>query len=122
MKESIALCREIDYNFRKGGVSMKLNSKRTFFIGLAFLSICAFWQLYDSIIPLILQDTFGLRETLTGSIMALDNVLALFLLPLIGAFSDRVNTRLGKRTPFIIFGTVSAVLWRLSIYRIFTLD
>lgn len=115
MKESIALCREIDYNFRKGGVSMKLNSKRTFFIGLAFLSICAFWQLYDSIIPLILQDTFGLRETLTGSIMALDNVLALFLLPLIGAFSDRVNTRLGKRTPFIIFGTVSAVLFMMLI-------
>ncbi|MBE3101437.1 MAG: MFS transporter, partial [Firmicutes bacterium] len=94
---------------------MKLNSKRTFFIGLAFLSICAFWQLYDSIIPLILQDTFGLRETLTGSIMALDNVLALFLLPLIGAFSDMVNTRLGKRTPFIIFGTVSAVLFMMLI-------
>ena len=61
---------------------MKLNTKRTFFIGLAFLSISAFWQLYDNIIPLILQNTFSIGETLTGGIMALDNVLALFLLPL----------------------------------------
>ena len=71
----------------------KLNYKRTFFIGLAFLSISAFWQMYDNIIPLILQNTFGLKETVTGSVMALDNVFALFLLPLFGTFSDKVNTR-----------------------------
>ena len=67
---------------------MKLNYKRTVLIGLAFLSICAFWQMYDSIIPLILQNTFGIGETLTGAIMAADNVLAIFLLPLFGALSD----------------------------------
>lgn len=89
---------------------MKLNYRRTFFVGLAFLSISAFWQLYDTIIPLILSDTFGLKETLTGMVMSVDNVLALFLLPLFGAFSDRVNTRLGKRTPFIIVGTMFAVI------------
>ena len=89
---------------------MKLNYKRTFFIGLAFLSISAFWQLYDNIIPLILQNTFEIGETLTGAIMAVDNVLALFLLPLFGSLSDRVNTKLGKRTPFILAGTVIAVL------------
>ena len=81
---------------------MKLNYKRTFFIGFAFLSISAFWQLYDSIIPLMLKSTFQLGETLTGAIMAVDNVLALFLLPLFGAWSDRVDTRIGKRTPFIL--------------------
>lgn len=90
---------------------MKLNYKRTFFIGLAFMSICAFWQLYDNIIPLILKNTFELGESVTGIIMALDNVLALFLLPLLGGLSDKVNTRLGRRTPFIICGTAVAVVF-----------
>ncbi|NMA83449.1 MAG: SLC45 family MFS transporter [Epulopiscium sp.] len=94
---------------------MNLNYRRTFFMGLAFLSICAFWQLYDNIIPLILQNTFGLGETMTGSIMAIDNVLALFLLPLFGAFSDKVNTKLGKRTPFIVVGTIMAVFFMMLI-------
>ncbi len=89
---------------------MKLNYKRTFFIGLAFLSISAFWQLYDNIIPLILQNTFLLGETMTGTIMALDNLLAIFLLPIFGAFSDKIRTPLGKRTPFIIVGTIIAVV------------
>jgi maltose/moltooligosaccharide transporter len=88
---------------------MRLNYKRTFFVGLAFLSICAFWQLYDNIIPLMLKNTFGLGETVTGVLMALDNVLALFLLPLFGSLSDKVTTPLGKRTPFIIGGTLVAV-------------
>ena len=89
---------------------MKLNYKRTFFVGMAFLSISAFWQMYDSIIPLILQNTFHLNESLIGAIMALDNVLAVFLLPIIGTLSDKVDTPLGKRTPFIIGGTAAAVL------------
>ena len=67
---------------------MKLNYKRTFFVGLAFLSISAFWQMYDNIIPLILQNTFHLNESVIGGIMALDNVLAVFLLPIIGTLSD----------------------------------
>ncbi len=79
------------------------------------MSICAFWQLYDNLVPLILSKTFGLGETMTGGIMALDNVLALFLLPLFGALSDKTHTRLGKRTPFIIFGTIFAVLFMIFI-------
>ena len=79
---------------------MKLNYKRTFFVGLAFLSISAFWQMYDSIIPLILQNRFELPDGVTGAIMAIDNVLAVFLLPIIGTLSDKVDTRWGKRTPF----------------------
>lgn len=92
---------------------MKLNHKRTFFVGLAFLSILAFWELYDGVVPKMLQKTFGMGETLTGFVMALDNILALFLLPLIGAFSDRVNTRIGKRIPFIIGGTALASIFIL---------
>ncbi len=88
---------------------MKLNYKRTVLIGLAFLSISAFWQMYDNVVPLILKATFGLGETLTGAIMAMDNVLALFLLPLFGAFSDKVNTPIGKRMPFVVGGTALAV-------------
>ncbi|MCI7189543.1 MAG: MFS transporter [Lachnospiraceae bacterium] len=94
---------------------MKLNYRRTFLIGLAFLSICAFWQMYDNIIPLILQNTFGIGETITGAIMAADNVLALFLLPVFGAISDRVDTKFGKRMPFIAGGTVLAVIFLMTL-------
>lgn len=89
---------------------MKLNYKRTFFVGLAFLSISAFWQMYDSIVPLILQNTFHLNESVIGAIMAIDNVLAVFLLPIIGTLSDKVDTKWGKRTPFIVLGTITAVV------------
>ena len=94
---------------------MKLNNKRTILVGLAFLSICAFWQMYDSIIPLILQNTFGIGETLTGAIMAADNVLAIFLLPLFGALSDKTDTRVGRRMPFIVTGTVLAVIFLMLL-------
>ncbi len=93
----------------------KLNYKRTFFIGLAFLSISAFWQMYDNIIPLILQNTFGLKETVTGTVMAADNVLAVILLPLFGTLSDRVDTKFGKRMPFIVCGTVLAVIFIMML-------
>ena len=89
---------------------MKLNYKRTLLVGLAFLSISAFWQMYDSIVPLLLKSTFGMDEALAGTIMAMDNVLALFLLPIFGGISDKVNTKLGRRTPFILAGTAVAVI------------
>ena len=89
---------------------MKLNYTRTFIVGLAFLSICAFWQMYDNVIPLILTNTFHLNETYSGTIMAADNLLALFMLPLFGSLSDKTNTPLGKRMPFIVFGTGAAVI------------
>lgn len=90
---------------------MKLNYKRTFLIGMAFLSISAFWQMYDNVIPLILKNTFGMGETVTGAIMAGDNVLALFLLPIFGALSDKVNTSIGRRMPFILIGTALAFVF-----------
>ena len=94
---------------------MKLNYKRTFLIGFAFLSISSFWQMYDSIIPLILQNSFHMNETLIGVIMAMDNVLAVFLLPLFGVLSDKCHTKLGKRTPFIIGGTIIAVIFMMML-------
>lgn len=89
---------------------MKLNDKRTILVGLAFLSICAFWQMYDNIVPLILTRTFHMNETISGLIMAADNILALFLLPFFGSLSDRTNTKIGKRMPFILFGTGCAII------------
>ena len=89
---------------------MKLNNKRTILVGLAFLSICAFWQMYDNVIPLILTKTFHMNETYSGAIMAADNILALFLLPFFGSLSDRTSTKLGKRMPFILFGTGCAII------------
>lgn len=104
-------------NLSKGGFLMetKLNYKRTFLIGLAFLSICSFWQMYDNIIPLILQNTYHLGETMTGAVMALDNVLAIFLLPVFGTLSDKVHTKLGRRMPFIVSGTILAVIFMMLL-------
>ena len=94
---------------------MKLNYRRTFLVGLAFLSISAFWQMYDGITPKILTGTFNISETLSGTIMAMDNVLALFLLPFFGTLSDRCHTRIGRRMPFILGGTAAAVLLMLGL-------
>ena len=94
---------------------MKLNYKRTLLVGLAFLSICTFWQAYDGIIPLILKNTFGIGEAATGQIMAIDNMLALIMLPLFGSLSDKTRTPIGKRSPYIIFGTIVAVISMLFL-------
>lgn len=89
---------------------MKLNVKKTVYVGLIFFSISLFWQIYDNIISKILDNTFGFSNTLRGVIMALDNVVALFMLPLFGHLSDKTNGRWGKRTPYIVVGTVLSAL------------
>ncbi|MBR6679823.1 MAG: MFS transporter [Clostridia bacterium] len=88
---------------------MKLNYKRVILVGMAFFLISAFWQAYDAIVPLILTNHFGLPQTASGAVMSIDNILAVFMLPIFGALSDKVNTRLGKRTPFILIGSVVAM-------------
>ena len=94
---------------------MKLNTKRTVLVGFAFLSICAFWQMYDNLVPLILTNTFHLNETFSGVIMAADNILALFQLPLFGGLSDKCRSPLGRRRPYILFGTLAAVALMLGL-------
>ena len=89
---------------------MKLNYKRVILVGMAFFLISAFWQAYDAIIPLILTNHFGLPQSVSGAVMSFDNILAVFMLPLFGALSDKVNTKMGKRTPFILIGTLIATV------------
>jgi len=94
---------------------MKLNYKKTILVGLAFMTISAFWQLYDFHITLILKNTFDVGDTWAGFIMSLDNIIALFMLPLLGALSDKTQTRFGRRMPYIIFGTAAAVVVMMLI-------
>ncbi len=94
---------------------MKLNYKRTICVGFAFFLISMFWQVYDTLVPKILTDKFGMGQTWSGLIMALDNVLALFLLPIFGALSDKVNSRRGRRTPFILIGTLIAAVLLMAV-------
>ncbi len=89
---------------------MKLDYKKTCLVGFAFFLISAFWQAYDAIVPLILTNHFGLPQTASGFVMSIDNVLAVFLLPIFGAISDKVSTKYGKRTPFIFCGAIIAVI------------
>ncbi len=94
---------------------MKLNYKRTVFVGFAFFLIMLFWTAYDSIIPLILTNKFGMSQTWSGVIMAADNILAVFLLPVFGALSDKSRSKRGKRTPFITIGTILAAILLLCL-------
>ena len=96
---------------------MKLNYKRTVLIGFAFMSILAFWQFYDQVIPYLLENVFGLKTFAANAIMSIDNLLAIFMLPLFGAISDKTQTRLGKRTPYILYGTLAAVTLMVLMSR-----
>ena len=94
---------------------MKLNYKRTILVGFAFFLISAFWQAYDATIPVILTNKFGMSQTWSGLIMALDNILAVFMLPIFGSISDKCRSPKGKRTPFITIGTIIAAIALVSL-------
>ena len=87
---------------------MKLNYKRTILVGFAFFLISAFWQAYDTVVPLILHNKFEMKELYSGFIMSLDNIFAVVMLPIFGTLSDKVSCKYGRRTPFILFGTIAA--------------
>ena len=84
-------------------------------MGFAFFLIQAFWQAYDNTIPMILTNKFGMSQAWSGAIMALDNVLALFMLPLFGAISDKHHSKWGRRTPFIVVGTLIAAVMLIAL-------
>lgn len=100
---------------------LKLNMKRTFIIGFAFFGILLLWQVYDLWCPPLLTEMFKnvlsarrggavVDDTevqyLVGVMMALDNLAALILMPIFGRLSDKTHTKLGKRMPYILVGTL----------------
>lgn len=91
-------------------MNLKMNYRQAVLVSLPFFAITMFWQAYDTIMPQILTYHFGIGKTLMGGIMGLDNLVALLFLPLFGALSDRVNTRYGRRTPFVFLGTIGGAV------------
>ena len=97
---------------------LKLNYKRTFIIGFAFFGILLMWQVYDNYCSTFLSElfmeTYGADsedvQVLVGIMMAIDNIAALIMMPIFGRLSDRTNTRIGKRMPFILIGTFVCAL------------
>ena len=97
---------------------LKLNYKNTFFIGLAFFAILMLWQEYNTYCPLSLRDLLessfkGDADRLTyviGIIMAMDNLVALVIMPIFGNLSDKTNTKYGKRMPYILIGMLASAL------------
>jgi maltose/moltooligosaccharide transporter len=101
---------------------MKLDWKKTFLIGFGFLGISALWQIYNAFVPIFLQTGhpgfassreilgFGLNASATGAIMGIDNLAAIIILPMIGIWSDRIRTPIGRRYPFILSAAPLAAL------------
>lgn len=97
---------------------LKLNVKRTTYIGLAFFTILMLWQVYNHYASLFLEDllvsNYGGESTdyayIIGTIMAADNLFGLFMLPLFGNLSDKTNSKYGKRMPYIVIGTILAAI------------
>ncbi len=88
---------------------MKLDKARIFKVGIAFVIVMLFWEVYDFAVPILLDRTYGLSATWRGFIMGLDNILAIVFLPLFGSFSDKYKGKIfGRRTPFIVIGTLLA--------------
>lgn len=98
----------------KGRKPLKLNYGITFKVGFAFAIVQIFWTAYDFVVPLLLEGAYGLPSWARGLIMGLDNLLALFMLPLFGKISDNAKGKLakkfGRRTPFILIGTICAAV------------
>ena len=101
-----------------GKIKLKLNVKKTITVGLAFMAICMFWQVYDNLMPLMLRE-LGFKETLRGVVMCLDNVLALVLLPFMGQWSDnltgKIRNKYGRRMPFIVVGSILAAFFFILV-------
>jgi len=73
----------------------------TFLIGFGFFTMGLMDPLYDTYVPKFLQKYIS-SFSLIGLVMTLDNVLQLFLIPIVAAWSDKTRTKIGRRMPFII--------------------
>ena len=98
----------------QGRKPLKLNYPITFRVGFAFAIVMIFWTAYDFVVPLLLENAYGLPNWARGLIMGLDNILSLFMLPIFGKLSDnakgKITKKFGRRTPFIVAGTIASVV------------
>ncbi len=83
---------------------MQFNYRKIFFLGFGSFGFTTVWVVYNNFVPLFLQERFLMAPAMIGFFMTLDNIAALFIQPPMGAWSDRVRTRIGRRMPFIITG------------------
>jgi MFS family permease len=95
-----------------------LNIKRTILISLSFFTVLLAWGFFNFKVPLLLDDvlgTFSLKDIVKGTIMAIDNLVAVILQPFFGDLSDRTKSKIGRRMPFIIIGTTSSAIFFIFI-------
>jgi maltose/moltooligosaccharide transporter len=88
---------------------------KTFLLGFGFLGVSVVWSMYNAYVPVFLKSTFALRSSLIGGIMTIDNIFAILLLPFLGALSDRTRSRLGRRRPYILVGSILAMIFFILI-------
>lgn len=81
----------------------------TFLIGFGFFTMGLMDPLYDTYVPIFLKRYIG-SNAAVGTVMTLDNLLQLFLIPVISVWSDRTRTRIGRRMPFILVMLPAAAL------------
>nr|MDO8111622.1 MFS transporter [Candidatus Sigynarchaeota archaeon] len=125
-------------NAAAGAVKPKVDIKQAIFIGFGFFSAMIAWTYYNFKIPIILNGikpsagmfsrvgllgTEPYMELVGGILMTLDNIIAILLQPWFGSLSDRLESRFGRRTPFMIIGLPTAVfcLFILPFMSIFGL-
>jgi len=106
----------------------KMNYGQVFLLGFGFLGVSLLWAVYNAYVPIFLQagradfgggtfafGGFGLSAAVTGFIMSLDNIAAVFIQPWIGVKSDQTRTRLGRRMPYIVVGAPLTVAGFIAI-------
>ncbi|MBN1836675.1 MAG: MFS transporter [Spirochaetales bacterium] len=93
----------------------RFSAPKTFLLGFGFLGVSVVWAMYNAYVPIFLKSTFELRSSVIGGIMTIDNIFAIVLLPFLGALSDRTRTRMGRRRPYILVGSILALIFFVLI-------
>lgn len=83
---------------------MKFKYGKIFLLGFGFFGVSVIWSVYNAFVPLFLANRFHFAPWLIGLFMTFDNIAALFIQPPVGAWSDRLRTKIGRRMPFILIG------------------
>ncbi|MFP4150035.1 MAG: MFS transporter [Nitriliruptoraceae bacterium] len=98
-------------------------------IGSGFLGVMLAFSAYNAFVPIMYAEFIDSRA-LIGLLMSTDNLVGLLLIPIVGAWSDHMNHRLGRRLPFIVVAVpvaaltfaaipwAAAALWTLIIVEI----